>query len=112
MCSDDPFNDGVSDLVVDRLVVGAADEELILVERGEKTDIMRGGNLSTIYDQLSPALCGRGGATYIHIHPCGRLKSLQLAAFACLPEVDKDPEGGAGGEADVQKLVLVSCTSM
>lgn len=33
MRSDDPFNDGVSDLVVDRLVVGAADEELILVER-------------------------------------------------------------------------------
>lgn len=30
MCSDDPFDDGVSDLVVDRLVVSAADEELIL----------------------------------------------------------------------------------
>lgn len=30
MRSDDPFDDGVSDLVVDRLVVGAADEELIL----------------------------------------------------------------------------------
>lgn len=30
VCSDDPFDDGVSDLVVDHLVVGAADEELIL----------------------------------------------------------------------------------
>lgn len=30
MRSDDPFDDGVSDLVVDRLVVGTADEELIL----------------------------------------------------------------------------------
>ncbi len=30
MCSDDPFNDGVSDLVVDLLVVGTADEELVL----------------------------------------------------------------------------------
>ncbi len=34
MCSDDPFNDGVSDLVVDLLVVGTADEELVLI--GEK----------------------------------------------------------------------------
>lgn len=39
MCSDDPFNDGVSDLVVDRLVVGAADEELIL----EREDGQNGG---------------------------------------------------------------------
>ena len=31
MRSDDPFNDGVSDLVVDRPVVGTADEELVLI---------------------------------------------------------------------------------
>lgn len=34
--SDDPFDDGVSDLVVDRLVVGAADEELILGVKTQK----------------------------------------------------------------------------
>lgn len=31
MCSEDPFDDGVPDLVVDRLVVGTADEELVLM---------------------------------------------------------------------------------
>lgn len=31
MCSDDPFNDDVSDLVVDHPVVGATDEELVLI---------------------------------------------------------------------------------
>lgn len=30
MSPDDPFNDGVSDLVVDGLVVGTTDEKLIL----------------------------------------------------------------------------------
>lgn len=30
MCSEDPLDDGVSDLVVHRPVVGAADEELVL----------------------------------------------------------------------------------
>lgn len=35
MCSDDPFNDGVSNLVVDRPVVGTADEELVLKREGE-----------------------------------------------------------------------------
>lgn len=30
MCSEDPFNDGVSDLVVDRPVVGTTDEKLVL----------------------------------------------------------------------------------
>ena len=31
MRSEDPLNDGVSDLVVDRPVVGTADEELVLM---------------------------------------------------------------------------------
>lgn len=31
--SDDPLDDGVSDLVVDQPVLGAADEELVLTER-------------------------------------------------------------------------------
>lgn len=30
MCPDDPFNDGVSDLVVDRPVVSTADKKLVL----------------------------------------------------------------------------------
>lgn len=34
MCSDDPFDNGVSNLVVNRPVVSAADEELVL--QGEK----------------------------------------------------------------------------
>lgn len=34
MCSDDPFYDGISDLVVHRPVVGTADEELVL-SRGD-----------------------------------------------------------------------------
>lgn len=36
MCPDDPFNNSVSDLVVDHPVVGTADEELVLIERREK----------------------------------------------------------------------------
>lgn len=39
VCSDDPLNDGVSDLVVDHPVVGTADEELVLIERRGKKDI-------------------------------------------------------------------------
>lgn len=31
MRSEDPLDDGVSDLVVDHLVVGTADEELVLI---------------------------------------------------------------------------------
>lgn len=38
VCSDDPLNDGVSDLVVDHPVVGTADEELVLIERRGKKD--------------------------------------------------------------------------
>lgn len=33
MCPDDPFDDGISDLVVDRPVVGTTNEKLILRER-------------------------------------------------------------------------------
>lgn len=36
MRSDDSFNDGLSNLVVDHLVVSTADEELVLNERREK----------------------------------------------------------------------------
>ncbi len=38
MCSDDPFNDGISDLVVDHPVVGATDEELVLIGEERKED--------------------------------------------------------------------------
>lgn len=37
MRSDDPFNDGIADFVVDRPVVGTADEELVL--KGDETMI-------------------------------------------------------------------------
>lgn len=33
MRPDDPFDDGVSDLVVDQPAVGTADEELVLTEK-------------------------------------------------------------------------------
>lgn len=36
MRSDDPLDDGVSDLVVDQPVLGTADEELVLTERSAK----------------------------------------------------------------------------
>ena len=40
MCSDDPFNDGVSNFVVDRLVVSTTYEELILREERERKIVM------------------------------------------------------------------------
>lgn len=39
MRSEDPFDDGVSDLVVDGPVVGAADEELILSREEGETEM-------------------------------------------------------------------------
>lgn len=36
VCSEDPFDDGISDLVVDRPVVGTTDEELVLMGEERK----------------------------------------------------------------------------
>lgn len=36
VCSDDPFDDGIPDLVINHPVVCAADEELVLMESREK----------------------------------------------------------------------------
>lgn len=41
MRSDDPLDDGVSDLVVDQPVLGTADEELVLTERRERTSSLK-----------------------------------------------------------------------
>lgn len=43
MCPDDPFNDGVSNLVVDRPVVSTTNEKLILSE----TEKRKGGMTQT-----------------------------------------------------------------
>lgn len=44
MCSDDPFDDGVPNLVINHPVVSTADEELVLMEsrkKRERTDILK-----------------------------------------------------------------------
>lgn len=38
VCSDDPFDDGVPDLVINHPVVSTADEELVLMESREKKE--------------------------------------------------------------------------
>lgn len=55
MCPDDPFDNSVSDLVVDHPVVGTTDEELVLVERREKKGAKEErGNLKREETQIIP----------------------------------------------------------
>lgn len=54
--SDDPFDDGVSDLVVDQLVVGTADEELVLRDKWERTSSFKNPSYSVLVSHLAAAV--------------------------------------------------------